>query len=62
MTSFGANCLSFLIWNLGFQMEQVLDEVSTRDFAVEATTILLCRKNTEAYHDTQNGKTRGYGI
>jgi hypothetical protein len=31
------------------QMEGVLDEVSTRDFVIEVTTKLLCRKNTAAY-------------
>jgi hypothetical protein len=41
--------MSFWKWNLWFQMERVLDEVSTRDFVVEAaTTLALCRKNTAA--------------
>jgi hypothetical protein len=43
-------------------MEGFLDEGSTRDIFLDATTILLCRKNAAAYHDMQSGKTHGNHI
>jgi hypothetical protein len=33
-----------------------LEEGSTRDIFVDPTMIFLCRNNTAAYHNTQNGK------